>query len=147
MSTEHTLQLHLKSLASLCRICGERGQKERQQLQRKAKHCKDFRLNLKHVFGIDIDSDHELTHPKLLCETCYNKSWRLQNLPPAIREEKIQEETRIVMALNCKWKTYQSSSSVENCFACQSYLKRSKGGRPFKKTKNQGFYKKSRKTP
>lgn len=101
---------HMKNLANLCRICGNRLKKLKETYQT-TYSCKDHREFLEENFQINTEKDDPAIHPPRFCNLCYRTHTR----------ERFYWEIHV----------------DENCSTCGKEDKAKKGGRP-KKSKRGG---------
>ena len=62
--------IHMKNLADLCRVCGERLQKSKKAVTSKFL-CMKWKDFLAEKFEIFVEKDLEEIHPQYFCHSCY----------------------------------------------------------------------------
>ena len=79
---------HAEYLENLCRICGSKLKKSRDQWK-SGYRCEDYREMLREKFDLETEKDDELVHPLRFCDACYlsNSKTRASVVWPAYTDE------------------------------------------------------------
>ena len=126
--TDHTLHSHIDRLNLLCRICGKRLAKSKEQSQ--PKKCEQYASQIKSVYGIDINTDKEDSHSLHICRKCYARLLCVVRAGANPAEKTIQNAKKDVENSKNIWSKFDKNVSVTECSVCSTYTKQSKGGRP-----------------
>ena len=130
---EHSLDVHIRSLEVLCRICGKKADKQKKGKPcQRLVFCTKYREKILSTYGIDIAEDSEYVHPTKLCQPCYKLMSSITRPSPdqEINLARAHDQASII---NKKWKLPKRQDSGLICFACSSYKNSQKPGCPKKK--------------
>ena len=101
-------QFHTECLERLCRICGNKLKKSKDQWKSSYK-CEEYREMLREKFDLETEKDDPLVHPLRFCNACYLSNAKTRS--------------------SIVWETHYEG----DCKTCSLGLKIKKGGRPPKK--------------
>ena len=127
-------QLHIKAVSSMCRICGDRHMKFSQSLNKniKRKPVSNSADHIMKYFGIDVRTDQSETHPKYICDKCYNKiRYKAKN------EEECEFYKSKARYFNDLWMSCKSGGPTDLCKVCELHEEQSMKRRPKKLRKKK----------
>ena len=132
-TSDHTEDLHLQRLNSLCRVCGQRSLKRNDA--RKIL-CKLYVSELKTFHDIDILHDDPSEKSETLCKKCYMRLVYLK-VPTNVSSHTLKVAKDAIEKSNSIWMAFNPLISRTDCTVCCHFQSQMKGGRPNKPKKGR----------
>ena len=132
-TSDHTKDLHLQRLNSLCRVCGQRSQKRKNA--RKIL-CKLYVSELKTFHDIDISHDDPSEQSETLCKKCYMRLVYLK-APTNVSSHTLKVAKDAIEKSSSIWMAFNPLISRTDCTVCCHFQSQMKGGRPTKPKKGR----------
>lgn len=107
----HTLDNHIRTLDSLCRICG----KINNSKKNKAIPCENVSDDILFLCRLDLKADKRNKHSRFICETCRSKIRNIKNRQSLNAINRLQD---IVKNSDNIWCEYSESDDVASCSVC-----------------------------
>ncbi len=126
---------HENVLKEICRLCAGRIKKQKQKTKDIPRSVASCATLVEVLYDIVAYSDQPHIHPSKVCMKCYSKLHRLKKNPSSPEATAAKKS---VASINCQWSDHDYSKSLQNCFACRSFLETSKAGRPSQTQSPQG---------
>jgi len=125
----HSEEEHHQRLQCLCRICGQKARRCRDD--RAPQLCRDYAVELAIHHRIYIESDCPNKHPAHMCRKCYMRLMQLRKSKES-SERTVQTAREAIEKADALWREYHSHKSLSECPACSHYQVQRNGGRPLK---------------
>ena len=140
---EHLYEDHLNRLNKLCRVCGERSQKDTSKRKQKVSRsvnnaflCERHKKDILLFCRIDIDKDIEGAHSTTMCHKCYMRILHFKTRG-VVTVAPIKRMEASIDSCNNLWSGFDKNASIDECLTCSQFLEQSKGLLGRKKTKSK----------
>ena len=134
-AVQHTEELHILRLNSLCRVCGRRSKVAK--MKSPVRLCKNLASELYHFHGIEVSGEANGTvYSNTLCLSCSTRLNKLKNSEtPPQAEGLFKAAAKQLEKTKDVWIQFNSKVEVSDCSVCHTFAEQNKSGRPRKPLK------------